>query len=163
MQSDGSEQVQRGREKHTARTNLKNAASLLANKVYSDADVTDAQKVSLGMPPRNAPMPIPAPSSAPGIEILSTNGWTVKVRLTNTQSGAGRGKPAGIFGAAVFTYVGANPPGDLSEYQFEGNTGKVVVDVTLPSTVPAGANKYGSRRSGSITGKRQARCVFRSV
>src|SRR4051794_5098476 len=50
--------------KNAARTALKNGASLLANKIYASPTVTDAQKVELGMPPRQSPSPIPAPSSS---------------------------------------------------------------------------------------------------
>ena len=44
---------------HQTRTNLQNAAALLANKIYACATVTDAMKVQIGMPPRATPMPIP--------------------------------------------------------------------------------------------------------
>src|SRR5947207_15180556 len=55
--------------KNAARTTLKNSAILLANKVYSGASVTDAQKTSLGIPPRATPTPIPPPADAPVLEV----------------------------------------------------------------------------------------------
>src|SRR5689334_10936163 len=47
--------------KNACRAALKNAWNLLANKVNSDASVTDAMKIELGIPPRALPQPIPAP------------------------------------------------------------------------------------------------------
>lgn len=144
--------------KNTARTNLKNAASLLANKVYSGANVTVAQKVSLGMPPRNAPSPIPAPTVSPTIEVLSTSAWTVKIRLINPSTGSARSKGPGISGISIFSFVGANPPADISQYQFEGNSGKTVVDLQFPTSLAAGTKVWitafyfnGRKQSGPIS------------
>jgi hypothetical protein len=128
--------------KNAARTALKNGATMLANKIYASPAVTDAQKTQLGMPPRTAPTPIPAPSSSPAIEVVSTTGWTVRIRLRDG-GGASRGKPAGTIGASVFSSVGATAPGDISEWKFEGNTGRVnKIDVTFPTTLAAGATVW---------------------
>src|SRR5205807_1445181 len=83
--------------KNAARTSLKNSATLLANKVYAGASVTDAQKTELGIPPRSAPSPIPPPDSAPVLEIVSMTAWTVRIRLRDAD-GDSRGKPAGTIG-----------------------------------------------------------------
>jgi hypothetical protein len=99
-------------------------------------------KEEIGVTPRQQPNPIPAPSSAPGIEIETLNGWSVKIRLFDTQTSGRRGKLPGTAGASIFSFVGANPPTDLSEYQFEGNTGKVVVDLTFPNSLPAGTKVW---------------------
>jgi hypothetical protein len=128
--------------KNEARTALKNGATLLANKIYSSPTVTDAQKTALGMPPRKSPMPIPAPSSSPELDIVSVNGWTVKIKLHDSTSSAKRGKPPGVSGAAVFSYVGADAPTDISAWKFEGNTGRSVIEVTFPGTTAPGAKVW---------------------
>lgn len=128
--------------KNVAKTTLKTQATLLANAIYGTPTVTVPQKVELGIPPRATPAPIPAPASAPAIEILSLSGWTVKIRLKDTASGATRGKPPGVIGASVFTYVGATPPADVSQWMFEGNTGRVTVNVAFNTTVAAGAKVW---------------------
>lgn len=128
--------------KNAARTSLKNAAILLANKIYGTATVTDAQKVELGIPPRSAPQPIPAPSAAPVLQVIWSDAWTVRIRLRDA-SGISRGKPAGVSGASIFSYVGATAPTDLSAWQFEGSTGKVnKIDLAFSDTLPAGTKVF---------------------
>jgi hypothetical protein len=142
--------------KNAARTSLKDAATLLANKVYSTATVTDAQKVELGIPPRNPPTPIPAPATSPVIEVVSMTGWTVRIRLRDS-GGSSRGKPAGTIGASIFSHVGASAPTDISEYKFEGSTGRVnKIDVAFPDTLAAGTKVWltafwfnGRKQSGA--------------
>lgn len=144
--------------KNAARTALKNAAAVVANKIYASPLVTDGMKVQIGMPPRQSPSVIPAPSTAPAIEIISTLGATVRIRLRDAD-GASRGKPAGTSGASVFSFVGATPPGDLTAWTFEGNTGRVnKIDVVFPSTVASGAKVWltafwfnGRKQSGPST------------
>jgi hypothetical protein len=128
--------------KNTARTALKNAATLLGNKVYSGANVSDAQKTELGMPPRATPAPIPAPSSAPVLEVISATGWTVRIRLRDA-SGARRGRAAGTAGASVFSFVGEEPPTDISAWRFEGSAGRVnKIDIDFANTLAAGTKVW---------------------
>jgi hypothetical protein len=47
-----------------------------------------------------------------------------------------------VNGAAVFTYVGATPPADTSDWTFVGNTARTSFDVELPATMPAGATMW---------------------
>lgn len=128
--------------KNAARTVLKNAATLLANKVYAGASVTDAQKIELGIPPRATPTVNPTPDTAPVLQVISSSAWTVRMRLRDA-NGDGRGKPPGVIGASVFSYVGANPPTDISQYKFEGNTGRVnKIDVQFSDALPAGTRVW---------------------
>lgn len=128
--------------KNQARADLKNAATLLGNKVYSTATVTDAQKTQLGIPPRQAPSPIPAPVSAPVLEVVSSTAWTVRIRLRDA-TGASRGKPAGTIGASVFSFAGAAPPTDIGQWKFEGSIGRVnKIDVTFDSGLAAGTRVW---------------------
>ncbi len=128
--------------KNQARTELKNEARLLANLVNGTASVTDAQKTELGLTVRDEPTPIPPPSAAPVLESVSLNAGPVKIRLRDATSGENRGRPAGTFGASVFSAVGATAPTDISEYKFEGSTGKVKVDVDFPDTLAAGTKVW---------------------
>lgn len=120
--------------------------------------MTDAQKVELGIPPRATPSPIPAPSGWPTIEIIATIGSTLRIRLRDG-AGASRGKPAGTSGASVFSFVGATAPTELSEWTFQGNTGRVnKIDVVLPGDLAAGSKVWltsfwfnGRKQSGPAT------------
>jgi hypothetical protein len=91
---------------------------------------------------RSAPSPIPPPADAPGLDILSVSGWTVKIKLHDTASSAKRGKPPGVTGASIFSFVGAEAPADIGSWQFEGNTGKTKGTVTFPNTLAAGAQVW---------------------
>jgi hypothetical protein len=125
--------------KNTARTALKNSARLLAKRVEGTATVTDAQKIELGLNVRAMPTPIPPPAFAPALDIVSVSGRTVRIRLHDLTDAARRGKPAGVAGATVFSYVGATAPAELSDWKFEGNTTRTTVDVLFPETVAPGA------------------------
>jgi len=128
--------------KNAARTSLKAAATLLANKIYGTATVTDAQKVELGIPPRSSPTPIPAPTSMPVIEVLSSTAWTVQIRLRDGE-GSSAGKPAGTIGASVFSFVGAVAPTDIGAWKFEGSIGRVKrIEVGFDNTLAGGTKVW---------------------
>jgi len=128
--------------KNSARTALKNNARLLNDLVQGTASVTDGQKLELGLTVRATPTPIPPPSSAPGLDVLSVSGWTVKIKLHDSDSTAKRGRPAGVIGAAVFSFVGAEAPTDIAAWRFEGNTGRTKLDVAFPDTLAPGAKVW---------------------
>lgn len=128
--------------KNTDRTNLKTQAKALASIVNGTLTVTLAQKIALGIPPRSAPSPIPAPSSAPAMEVGTVTGWTVKLKLHDSASGSKRGKPPGVSGASVFSFVGATPPNDMGSWTFQGNTGKTVIEVAFDTTNTPGTKVW---------------------
>ncbi|CAN5651863.1 hypothetical protein BH09PLA1_BH09PLA1_25400 [soil metagenome] len=127
--------------KNTARTNLKNNARLLANLVNGTASVTDAQKLTLGLNVRTMPSPIPAPSSSPVIQIVSVSGRRVRLLLKNGETGK-RGKPGGVHGAAVFSYVGPTAPDSTDDWKFEGNTNVTSVLIEFAESVSSGATVW---------------------
>jgi hypothetical protein len=128
--------------KNTARTALKNQARLLAKLVEGTSTVTDAQKLELGLNVRATPAPIPPPANAPGITVLATIGNTVKLRLFDATDAARRGKPAGVDGASVFSFVGTAAPTDESAWNFEGVTSRTRIDLVFPGTVAPGAKVW---------------------
>ena len=120
--------------------------ALLANArdlyqiVQGTPSVTDAQRQDLGVTVRKTePTPVPAPALAPGLLVKSVSGWTARIRLVDAGDTASRGKPAGVNGASVFSHVGATPPADISNWKFEGNTGRTTLDVLFPSATAPGA------------------------
>ncbi|HEX8520629.1 MAG TPA: hypothetical protein VF669_00150 [Tepidisphaeraceae bacterium] len=128
--------------KNTAKNALKANARLLADLVRGTASVTNAQKLALGLTVRSAGSPIPPPSDAPGLDVVSVSAWTVNIKLHDAAVAGKRGKPPGVSGASVFTFVGANPPVDISAWQFVGNTGKTKLSVPFPNTLAAGAKVW---------------------
>jgi hypothetical protein len=128
--------------KNQARTNLKVAARLLANTINGTSTVTNAQKTALGLNVRATPTPIPVPSTSPALDVMSVAGWTVSVKLHASPAGNKRGKPAGVIGASVFSFVGADAPSDISAWKFEGNTGRTKLDVVFANTNAAGTKVW---------------------
>lgn len=128
--------------KNAAKANLKLASQQTANLINGTPSVTDAQKTALGIPPRAKPQPVPAPGTSPAMEIMSVNGWDVKLGLRTSSTEARRRKPAGVTGATVMSYVGPTPSNDMSKWKYEGMSGKTIVDVTFPITVPPGSQVW---------------------
>lgn len=123
--------------KNDARAALKSNARLLANIIESVPTVTDAQKLDLGLTVRSAPKPQPAPTTAPGLDVVSVAAWTVKIRV-HSGATSRRGKPPGVIGASVFSYIGATPSTDIGQWKFEGMVGKSMIDVNFANTSPGG-------------------------
>ena len=128
--------------KNTARAALKASARDLAKIVQGQATVSNATKLELGLNVRAQPSPIPPPAFPPQVDIVSVVGRVVKIRLHNSDTAGKRAKPAGVKGAAVFSYVGTTAPTDPNAYKWEGNTTLSVVDVAFPETVAPGTSVF---------------------
>ena len=129
--------------KGQARVNLVAYCRKVARCIQGTLTVTDQQRYDLGLTVRNVePTPIPRPAGAPLVEVKQVFGRTARVRLIDAANPTRRGRPAGTMGASVFSHVGPTPPADLSAWQFEGSTGRTTIDVTFPSSVPAGATVW---------------------
>jgi hypothetical protein len=63
-------------------------------------------------------------------------GSTVRVRLRGKDSPR-RGKPRGVAGAMVYSFVGSEPPATLDGWTCEGGTTRTTTDITL------GARSHG--------------------
>ncbi len=109
-----------------------------AKIVGGTASVTNAQKAQLGLNVRAMPSPIPPPSTAPALDVIGVIGRAVQVRLHPVGS-TRRGKPAGVNGAAVVSFVGTTPPADINTWKLEGLLGRTRFDVIFPDTLAPGA------------------------
>ena len=76
------------------------------------------------------------------IDILSVRGNTVSLRLHEGGDSTRRGKPVGVNGAALYSFVGAVPPTDERDWTFEGLTSRVKADITFPGGVPPGSQVW---------------------
>jgi hypothetical protein len=129
--------------KNEARASLVANARLLAGIAQKFPGTTNTQRSELGLTVKDAdPSPIPPPAMAPGLLILSVSGTTARVRLTDPANPTRRGKPAGVAGASIFSYVGATPPAALSDWRFEGNTTRTGVEVAFPADTAPGARAW---------------------
>lgn len=122
--------------KMTARGALVTMAKYLVSSINSNPATTDAQRDELGIKARKKPTPIPAPSQSPFVKVLSVSGQTVTLSLSATQAGK-RGKPSGVKGASVFTFVGAVAPTDPAAWKFEGLVTKTKFPLTFDGSTAA--------------------------
>lgn len=122
--------------KDLAKATLIQAARQIARLVQA-SPVTDQQREELGLPVRDAePTPVGPPAQPPLVTLVSASGRTIRIRLQDPLAPTRRGKPAGVAGAAVFSFVGETPPPTLADWRFEGNTSRTTVDVAFPASVP---------------------------
>jgi hypothetical protein len=129
--------------KDQARAELVQYCRQLARAIQGTLAVTDQQRYDLGLTVRGVvPTPIPAPASAPAIMLASVIGRTVSLRLIDPANPTRRGKPDYVDGAAVFSFVGAEAPTDLTDWKFEGNTTRTLMDVVFPTTVAPGTKVW---------------------
>jgi hypothetical protein len=129
--------------KDTARRDLVAYCRLLARIIQGTLTVTNAQRYALGLTVRDViSTPIPAPSSPPDIDIVSTTRRTVRIRLHDSASSTRRGRPPGVAGASVFSHVGPTPPPALPDWRFEGNITRTKVDVVFDADVASGATVW---------------------
>jgi hypothetical protein len=125
-----------------SRTTLKAYARELARIVNAFPATTNQQRLDMGLNPRaGEATPINPPTEPPALEVLGAIGRILKLRLHAINS-AGRGKPDGVAGASVFSFVGAAPPPDITEWVFQGSTTRTSFDVEFAPTVPAGAQVW---------------------
>lgn len=128
--------------KNAAKLALKTSARLLAKIIQGQPGVTDSQKIDLGLNVRAQPTPVPPPANAPGMTILATMGNVVKLRLFDQVDSANRGRPAGVDGALVYSFVGAAAPTTESSWNCEGVTSKTLIDVTFPDDTAPGSRVW---------------------
>lgn len=114
----------------------------LVKRMQGWEGMTNAKRAQLAITiPDDSPTPVPVPSSAPNIDILSVDGWTVTLRLHNGDS-TKRAKPAGVKGATIFSYVGDTPPTSVDDWKFEGNVTTTAATVDFPTTLAAGTKVF---------------------
>ncbi len=128
-------------EENAARKLLREASLNFSRIFRSTSTVTNAMLQALNMPERVVPQPIPAPATAPGLIVKSVDERVVTLRLLDLAEDR-RGKPRGVAGASIFSHIGANPPENLSDYKFEGNSSKVEVVIEFAAATAPGTKVW---------------------
>ncbi len=117
----------------------------LAAIIQADPSVTDQQKSGLGLTVRDSePTPVPVPKTRPGIQIFSSVGRSVTIKLSDVENPDSRGKPEGVDGATVLTFLGSTPPApeDIPAWTFQGNTGRTSLTVNFDPSVESGTTAW---------------------
>ena len=114
--------------KNQAKNALVEATRQIARQIGNTMTVSDDQRQALGLPVRTGERTsIPAPKGAPILKSGRVDGRTVTVELL--QGASRRGKPAGVAGAMVFTFVGPVAPAGMEQWQFAGNVTRPTVEL----------------------------------
>ena len=128
--------------KNIALRAMRAEAILLSKIIYATATVNDSQLIALGLLPRPTRQRVGPPVDAPVVDIVSVVGNTVKVRLHAAGDSSKRGKPDGVDGAAMYSFVGAVPPADEATWQFEGITSRTKNEIVFPASVAPGSQVW---------------------
>jgi hypothetical protein len=115
---------------------------MLAKIVQNSPTTTNAMRIDLNLPQRAAePTPVPIPGQAPELKVVSIYGHTIRVSLRDSTHER-RGRPRGVAGAQLYSYVGTNPPNETEGWTPQGTVTRSIFDVVFPVTVPAGAKVF---------------------
>ena len=113
----------------------------LYGRIQSSINVSDSNKIEIGVTIKSAPTPIPVPGTWPSMDIVSTIASRVKVRLHDDSGEGKRAKPPGVVGAVIMSYHGPYP-GNSSLYKWEGSTNRSVFEIEFPESVVPGTVVY---------------------
>lgn len=117
--------------KNEARRTLEREARRLARLIQATTSVTDAQKAELGLTVRNSnATPVARPLEPPVVFVKLRFGSTVRVTLRSRNT-TRKGKPEGVAGAMLFSYIGDYPPATLDGWRLEGQTTRPQTDMTF--------------------------------
>ncbi len=122
--------------RNTARKNLLDYARMIYASVQKNTEISDADKILLGVHIIGRPTAVKPPAVAPATTIKKVAGQTVTVSIFDPTSSTKRRKVKDAIGAWVYSFVGENYPADPALWQFEGTAGKHTFDVTIPNAPP---------------------------
>lgn len=133
--------------KDEAEAALKRAARMLAGQARSYSRGNRAAQsalATLGLRAGGARRRrIARPADAPVLFIDWPRGHTVPLRLADASSPSRRGKPPGVSGATVFTFVGEEPPGnDGPGWVYRTHTGRARLTIDFPASLPPGTKVW---------------------
>ncbi len=112
----------------------------LARIIHAHPAVTDVERSELGLSLRDrSQSPIPAPTIAPGLDIISAVGRTIHLRLHESSASLRRGKPRGVAAAGFYSSIGAAPPAELDDWHFHGHASRTRVSLAFAAEIPPGA------------------------
>lgn len=116
--------------KDDARKNLRTMSSDYAKIVDAQPTVSNQQRIDLGLAPRSQRTPKPVPTAVPALEVLKVTQNVVDIRVRQTDLSK-KGKPAGVLGAKIYSFVGETPSGNINDWKYEGSTIRTKVAVVV--------------------------------
>jgi len=133
-------------EKDDARAVLAKRARQLASIVRGTPQVTDAQRLDLGLRlKRRATGPrrrIQPPSHTPMLRIISVQGSTVRIQLRNTEMPTSRTLPRDVKAAMIYSFIGEQPPPTLKGWRLCQSISRTRCEITFPPDLPPGTRVW---------------------
>ena len=129
--------------KNSTRLAMLNLIRPIYASVQESTTISDAAKIALGVHVKdthNTPQPVP--DFSPLLSVTKVDGNTVSVRAANPNEPNSKARPPFVSGIALFSYVGEEAPTNPAAFRFEGNTGRIDINVTFPASVPTGSTVW---------------------
>jgi hypothetical protein len=129
-------------DKRVAREALENSLKAMTKRIDGNPNVSDSQRISIGIPIRKAAEPVGVPTTAPVGSIVKVVNKTIFAKFTG-QGVEGGGRPEGCESVLVFSYIGNEPlPDNIADWTYQGSTTTTKAEITMGADVPAGAKVY---------------------
>jgi hypothetical protein len=128
--------------KAQAKEELLGAARTIYAIVSGDPDVSDTDKVALGIHLRPEPVSIPRPNVRPGMHLTGASGRTVTGTIHDNSVEPHRAKPPGSVSAWIYSFVGTDFPANPSAWKFEGSCTGRRFSVAFDDALPAGTQVW---------------------
>lgn len=129
--------------KEVTKAKLQAYARYLYATVAANQNVSDEDKVSLGIYVRpGKAQAIGRPTDRPGLRLISTTGRSVEVCVYDNSVEGVRRKPQGMIGAYIYTHCGEDYPSDPKQWRFEGTATRGRYCIELSPSTPAGAQVW---------------------
>jgi hypothetical protein len=110
--------------------------------VQASLTVTDANKTLLGVKVIDrSPTPVPAPNAAPEIKVTSVYGRDVRLSIKDA-SGTRKGRPIGVVGCSLYSFIGPSAPTTNDGWKSEGNITKNDILVKFAESVTPGTKVW---------------------
>lgn len=124
-------------DKNTKKAAMILQARLLVSVLQGWPAMTDAKRDELRIPVRDTqPTPIGPPEEMPALRIAAVNGSVLDLEVRR-EDGETKRKPDGVRAVRLYTFVGDDPPAQLTAWQFRGGSTKHNPQVTFePEVVP---------------------------
>lgn len=120
--------------KDAAKAMLITVVRKVARIIMANPAVTNARRAELGLTVRKTPAPIPAPSTAPTLDVVSVSGASFHLRIHGEP--VRTAKPDGVAGAQIYSFVGEAAPPDLKLWQQAAQVTRTEAVVTLSDVIP---------------------------
>lgn len=143
--------------KDTAKAAVVAMARRLAALAQASADVTDAQRVLLGLRLRwsDRRRHVPPPPDAPGVRVRPILGRNaVRVQVYDTTAAFRVAKPRSVASAVLFTHVGEAPPSADTPWTFYAQPTRTTAEIDFPPGLPMGTRVWVMAQWCSPTNQR---------